>query len=72
MKQEFQVHRLNESGLRTAEAIGEAFSTCLEQIEQLVPPGRERALVVTKLQEACFFAKRAIAVVPENQEQSKA
>ena len=33
-----------------------------------LPPGRERALVVTKLQEACFWTKRAIATQAENQE----
>lgn len=30
--------------------------------------GREMAVVRTKLQEAAFFAKRAIAMRPENQE----
>ncbi len=33
----------------------------------VLPPGRERALVVTKLQEAAFWAKRAVAIVPTNQ-----
>lgn len=66
-RQEFQVHKLNDTGIAKATQLGEAFSTCLEQIEALIPTGRERALVVTKLQEASFFAKRAIAVLPENQ-----
>lgn len=58
---------LNPAGIARATELGEAFSTLLETIEQMVPPGHERALVVTKLQEACFFAKRAIAIIPENQ-----
>lgn len=68
MGDEFKVHRLNEDGLRKAEALADAFSQCLETVEKLVPPGRERSLVVTKMQEACFFAKRGIAVNPENQQ----
>lgn len=64
---EFQVHILNDAGIAKATALGEIFSDALEQIESLIPPGRERALVVTKLQEASFFAKRGIAVVPDNQ-----
>lgn len=68
MRPEFEVHKLNEYGLRSAEAIAQAFSDCLERVEALVPAGRERALVATKLQEACFFAKRGIASLPANQE----
>lgn len=67
MRTEFQVHILNEAGVVKATALGEIFSTALDQIEALVPAGRERALVVTKLQEASFFAKRGIAVNPDNQ-----
>lgn len=29
--------------------------------------GREFAIVMTKLEEACFFAKKAMALQPENQ-----
>lgn len=67
MRQEFQVHRLNEVGLQKAEMLGEAFSILLETVDALVPQGRERSLVVTKLQEASYWAKRAIAVQPDNQ-----
>lgn len=67
VRTEFQVHILNEQGLSKARELGEAFTEALDKIEALVPPGRERALVITKLQEASFFAKRGIAVVTENQ-----
>lgn len=70
MKNEFQVHLLNEQGIEHAKQLGEAFSTLLEKIESIVPAGRERALVVTKLQEASFFAKRGIACLAENQKAS--
>ena len=67
MRGEFQVHRLNERGMKIATSIAEAFSQLLDAVDAQVPSGRDRSLVVTKLQEACFFAKRAIAVAPENQ-----
>ena len=67
MRQEFSVHVLNEKGLEQARQIGDIFSTALDRLEEIVPAGRERALVVTKLQEAAFFAKRAIATDTTNQ-----
>lgn len=67
MRSEFDVHLLNDVGLTRARELAEVFSDALTRIEALVPPGRERALVITKLQEACFFAKRGIAVDSANQ-----
>ena len=72
MREEFQVHILNDAGIDKAKCLGEAFSEFLDKIESFIPQtpsqnGREMALVKTKLQEASFFAKRAIAVLPENQ-----
>ncbi len=65
IRDEFQVHRLNAHGLETAEAIAETFSECLDRLERLCgAEGREMAIVRTKLQEANFFAKRAVAVDP--------
>jgi hypothetical protein len=66
-RQEFAVHILNDIGIAKATALGKIFSDALDAIEAIVPAGRERALVVTKLQEASFFAKRGIAVDPANQ-----
>ncbi len=67
MKEEFQVHLLNEQGIAKATELGEAFSALLTKLDTLIPVGRERSLVVTKLQEASFFAKRAVAIEPSNQ-----
>lgn len=68
MRDEFQVHQLNAVGMAKAQTLGEIFSRALEDIEAIVPAGRERSLVITKLQETSFFAKRAIAAHPFNQE----
>ena len=72
MRNEFQVHVLNDIGIDRAKSVGELFSEFLDKLESFIPQtpsqnGREMALVKTKLQEASFFAKRAIAVLPENQ-----
>jgi hypothetical protein len=69
MRQEFQVHLLNDTGLAKATELGSIFTRALDEIEKLVPVGRERALVVTKLQEASYFAKRGIAVDLANQKE---
>lgn len=68
IRQEFAVHRLNSLGMTRAEAIAEEFSRLMTALDTLCPASREKSLVVTKLQEAAFWAKRAIAVIPENQE----
>ena len=47
--------------------LADILSESLTRIETLVPPGRERALVVTKLQEVACFAQRGIALDPLNQ-----
>lgn len=61
---EFQVHMLNEAGIAKAGELGEVFSETLTKIEALVPVGRERALVVTKLQaERARWARAARTVV---------
>lgn len=67
MRSEFQVHMLNGTGIERATALGEAFSELLTKVEAIVPASRERSLVVTKLQEAAFWAKRGMAVDPANQ-----
>jgi hypothetical protein len=66
MNKEFQVHMLNDSGKAKAKEIAEAFDTCLEKLLTLCPPGRELAITKTKLEEASFFAKKAMASSDEN------
>lgn len=68
MSDEFKVHRLNAAGMAKAQLLAEAFEEALTKINAIVPASRELSLVVTKLQEASFFAKRAVALHPFNQE----
>lgn len=65
MYQEFKVHILTEEGKRKAEKIAEAFDECLYKLIDLrggdENPSRYMSLVRTKLEEACFFAKKDMA-----------
>lgn len=56
MREEFKQHRLNADGTAKVQLIGEVFSDLLDQIDSLVPGGRELAIVKTKLEEAKMFA----------------
>jgi hypothetical protein len=65
---EFQVHILNAEGITKAIDLADEFNRFLDRIEDLAGAnGRAMAIVRTKLEEACFFAKKALANQPENQ-----
>ena len=59
---------LNDRGKMKARELAEDFSTLLSCVEGSGCTGRDLALVKTKLEEACFAAKRGMASLPENQE----
>jgi len=64
---------LNETGKQKALQIAERFNELLESVTSIALDGskeisREMAIVHTKLEEACFFAKKAMANRKENQQ----
>lgn len=59
---------MNKDGMQKAQQISAIFSEALRQLETVCLPSRELSIVRTKLEEACFFAKRAMAIDPKNQE----
>lgn len=63
---EFQVHKLNQDGIRKAIHIADQFDDLLEDLKKVIPEGRILSIVRTKLEEACFFAKKGIAINPDN------
>jgi len=64
----FQVHKLNPGGQTKAAFVASAFDDLLSNIQGHCPVNtREFSLVKTHLEEACFFAKKAIANDPANQ-----
>jgi hypothetical protein len=63
----FEVHLLNDEGKARAQQIAETFDECLARLRKLCPEHtREFSIVKTKLEEAGFFAKKSMAVMPEN------
>ena len=64
---EFSAIAMNDSAVEKCRVIREALSDALTDIKQHVKPGRELALVTTKMQEACMWAIRGVAMDPANQ-----
>lgn len=69
MHSAFEVHMLNEEGKLKARIIAERFNTLLNELTALCGDGRPMAVVTTKLEEACFFAKKGMASQPKNQQE---
>jgi hypothetical protein len=63
----FQSHRVNAEGARNLELVAESFDSLLLYLSKLCPDSREFSIAKTKLEEACFFARKAVANCPENQ-----
>jgi len=65
---EFKVHILNDDGITCARSIAQEFNNLLTVLHSLIgEPNREFSIVKTKLEEACFFAKKAMAKNPAYQ-----
>ena len=65
----FTVHKLNADGLSQAEELAQRFSELLDFTDSIGFDPRLDAIVKTKLEEACFFAKKSMAMNPANQEE---
>jgi hypothetical protein len=72
----FQVHKLNEAGIKKAVAIAEGFDELLTKLNAICLPkptanlsfsNAQMEIVRARLEEACFFAKKSMANQSENQ-----
>ena len=61
MNKEFEVHILTDNGIGKAKEIAAVFDEALNLLKIICPEGREFSIVKTKLEEACFFAKKSMA-----------
>lgn len=65
----FRTHKLNEIGLENAKDIAFKFHHLLNELSDVCDDhSREFNICKTKLEEACFFAKKAMAILPSNQD----
>lgn len=62
----FQVRRLNNAGQGKAGSIAKGFNNLLLKLRKHIKPCRELAICEMKLEEACVFAKKGIAIDPDN------
>jgi hypothetical protein len=69
MHSAFAVHMLNDAGKQKAKHIAEGFDVLVDWLNRVCPPGRNASIMITKLEEACFFAKKAMAEQQENQQE---
>lgn len=68
IRNEFQSHDLNDTGIARTHDVAKLFSVFLNNLEAVTgEAGRDMALVRTKLQEAKFFAVSAVAAQKDNQ-----
>lgn len=71
IREEFGHINLNQDGIQASTAIAEAFSEFLTELEEGFGKDghcqREWALVRTKMQEACFYSKKAVSLIPHYQ-----
>lgn len=66
MQKNFHSHKLSDQGYRKLIKVAYAFEKALENLLKEVPEGRERRKMISKLEEACFWAKRGVAVDESN------
>lgn len=67
MHKAFKSLVLNKTGQDNSKVISLLFDELFTKLDtELIPEGRERALMITKLEEACMFAKKAMALEGKN------
>lgn len=71
MRQEFKTIQLNDAGHAKLNQLAEKLSEALAIAEGMVPAGRERAIGVTKLQEAFAFWRAGIEAQKAYQKESE-
>lgn len=63
----FEVHKLNDVGIAKANGIATFFDALLMCMRENCPSSREFTIGSEKLEEACFYFKKALARDPQNQ-----
>ena len=67
----FEAHKLNDAGMEKAQRIAAEFERLLESLRTIYDfnsYSRTHMAMVGHLETACFYAKKSMAVLPDNQE----
>lgn len=65
---DFGFHKLCEDGQERAKIIAIVFEELVVELDRHFYDQRTKAICMTKLEEACFFAKKSMALNPDNQD----
>ena len=68
MHKNFEVHMLNERGKTEAKTLATQFDNLQKYVTGLGGDARCQSIAATKLEEACFYAKKALAMNPDMQD----
>jgi hypothetical protein len=67
MRDEFRSFKVNRSAVKDMDMVRNVMETALDNLEKIInKQGREMSIVKTKMEEAGFFAIKAIASNPVN------
>lgn len=61
---------LNDTGLEKTKTMKTCLQTAVTEVLTMLPEGREKSIFKTKIEEAAFFATRAIAAEPTNHKEA--
>jgi hypothetical protein len=65
---DFGFHKMNADGQRKSQEIADLFETLLRKLKaEYFFDARTAAICNTKLEEACFYAKKSMALNTDNQ-----
>ena len=68
MRKEFAFHKLNEDGQKKAVVFAEAYNQLADLLQAKIGEGSpELTLAFRKLEESCFYAKKAMAQQAKHQ-----
>lgn len=62
----FDTHKVNEAGFQEIAMFKTTVANAVNTANALMPEGREKAIFMTKLEEAVFFGTKAIAAKAGN------
>lgn len=65
---EFASHKLNSEGFEKAKSIGRAYTVLLNHLNDVCMSSPEFTIAKRKLEESCFYAKKAMAINLSNQD----